>query len=351
MKALRTRQRPDQLGNDIRKPRRSFGKFLYALLLLGLAGWAFLAIAGGRYFFSAKAQILRERVLVEAGHPIRVVKVWVQPGDSVAAGAPLFTATRLDLREKIAGLQMQLSVLEQSEADFADDQFITAHRLPVLNQEVERLEAEFARSQTLGSKGLGTATRIDDVAGALAQARDALAQARARVDAARPSRPDLDRLRLEIAELEAEGADGLFRAPVGGIVGPVLTEPGSVAASGDLLAEVFTGPAYALLYLPTDYGFALAPGQEVVLARGAETQKGVVAARLDVSGAPPPGLVGTFGSPGPFRLARIALGPEAGFAVGQVVDVQLEGEPPPKAALRALAKRVQRSVTTFLQQG
>lgn len=351
MKALRTRQRPDQLSNDIRKPRRSAGKFLYAALLSGLVGWAFLVVAGDRYFFDARAQILRERVVVEAGYPIRVTKVWVKSGDSVAAGAPLFTATRLDLREKIAGLQMQLSTLEQGEADFADDRFITAQRLPVLNQEVERLEAELARTEGLGSKGLGTAARIDEVAGALAQARDALAQARARVDAARPLRPDLNRLRLEIAALENEGAEGLVRTPDAGIIGPALTEPGSVATSGELLTEVFTGPAYALLYLPTDYGFPLAPGQEVLLARGSEKQTGVVVTLLEISDTPPPGLLGAFGTPGPFRLARIALGPETAFAVGQVVDVHLEGEPPPKAALRSLAKRVQDFFATLLQRG
>ena len=111
MRALKKRVRPDNMTNDVRVTRGSFGRVVYLVLLavfsLGVANYLF----GDVIIFRADGLVLRDENVVATTFVARVVKVDVAQGETVHQGAPLLQLLSFEILERLADLSIKRAEL------------------------------------------------------------------------------------------------------------------------------------------------------------------------------------------------------------------------------------------------
>lgn len=203
--------------------------------------------------------------------PGRVLRIDVQPGDSVLAGQVLGEMDPVDLDERLTALA---AGVRRAEAAVA---------LAIAQQGETRARADFARAQAaryeaLFAQGLASADSVEakrqerDITIAAQQATDA------GVDAARA---DTARLRAEHDALRRQRNNLQLRAPVAGLVSRRDADPGTTLVAGQAAVEVID-PASVWVHARFDQQGAggLAIGQPARIAlrsRPGETLAGRVA--------------------------------------------------------------------------
>ena len=141
MRALKKRVRPDNMSNDVRVTRGSFGRVVYLVLLavfsLGVANYLF----GDVIIFRADGLVLRDENVVATTFVARVVKVDVAQGETVHQGAPLLQLLSFEILERLADLSIKRAELVAKATEFRIRTETVAQLLPL----AERREAEAAR--------------------------------------------------------------------------------------------------------------------------------------------------------------------------------------------------------------
>ncbi|MBS7456027.1 efflux RND transporter periplasmic adaptor subunit [Coralloluteibacterium stylophorae] len=225
----------------------------------------------------------------------RVTALKVDVGESVEQGQVLLEVDHRTLDSELAQAQ---AGLEQAQA---------AEELARLN---------FERGQQLGARQLISASSLDELRAALANARAQTATARARRQASQ--------LQRDFAEL---------RAPADGVISRRLVQPGQVVAAGtELLRLIRDGRLEWRAELSEDQLAAVAVGDTVALAYAGEAIEGrirAVSPGVDAqtrtgtiyADLPEPGPL----KPGVFVEGRIVTGTGEALTVPTAAIVQRDG--------------------------
>ncbi len=127
----------------------------------------------------------------------------------------------------------------------------TEARVRELDEQLIQLESEHQRARELHARGLGSEELLDRSLAQRNAAREARAQALARV-----------------AEARDQLADAILRAPFDAVVGDLLVEPGDFVPAGQpVMVLSGTGGLEVELQLPEDVAQRLAVGEPVALWR------------------------------------------------------------------------------------
>ena len=177
---------------------------------------------------------LRERYVVSAPLAGRLERIALQPGDSVAAGAPVARlapglAPMLDARSA-AQLREQVAAAQAGVAQ-------AGTRTAAARIALEQAEAARRRSESLAQQGFVSPTQAETDRLAVRAAEQALATARAGEDVAAHALAQA-RAALASAQSGTAGAGFVVSAPVAGQVLRVLQESEGMVALGTPLVEL-----------------------------------------------------------------------------------------------------------------
>lgn len=180
----------------------------------------------------------------------RVIKVYAQAGDSVAAGTPLL---QLDLRSTETAYgklldeqQVRRQELRQQQLNSSTALSELEMQIKVKEMEVSRLEVEVVNERRLDSIGSGTGDRVRQAETACATGRLELEQLRSRLanerlrsaaadHAARLGMSSFDR---DVALMRETLEQGRIPAPHAGVLTFIVNEIGAQLGAGDRVAVV-----------------------------------------------------------------------------------------------------------------
>ena len=204
----------------------------------------------------------------------------VQAGQTVAAGAPLFTleaeaeaAGRAEAEARLLASQAQARNADSGRR--ADELAVTRAQLAQARAQAGLARSELARQQQLLQQGFVSAARIDDARAAVAQtaAREAELEAALRV-AELPARPaEREAARATASAASQALAQSQWRlaqktqtAPVAALVADTYYRAGEwVPAGSPVLALLPAGAVKARFFVGEAEVGALAPGQAVTI--------------------------------------------------------------------------------------
>jgi len=112
---LRKRPRFDNLQNEVRKRGRSWGRWVYLALVLGLLFWVLDSFFGNYIYLRAEGLVLRERVVIATQYPAAVTELRVREGWNVTKGELLAQLRSQSVEERLAKLHAQLGKLCKSQ--------------------------------------------------------------------------------------------------------------------------------------------------------------------------------------------------------------------------------------------
>ena len=299
-------------------PRRA-GWALAAVVVIGLAVWAYTSQSNGRTY-----RVPAERLTmatVETGpfqefaavtgtvHPLRtvmldavvggqVVRRLVEEGDTVRAGQPLFVLENDDmalevmsnesqLEEQAASIRQNRLALDKTAVEGSQAALAVDREIAQLDYDIDRLTRESARTAGLVERGAAAQKDLDALESELAYSqrrrelavrgrdltRAAQAQdAQQRAAQLRDMRQSAGRLRENLALVRGATSDLVVRAPVAGQFSALAAEIGELKTRGARLGQIdVLDQVLVRAGVDEHYLARVAPGQTATAEIGGET--------------------------------------------------------------------------------
>ncbi len=311
---LRRRPRFDNLQNEIRKRGRSWGRWVYLAVVLGLLLWVFDSFFGNYIYLRAEGLVLRERVVLATQYPAAVVELRIREGWDVKEGELLARLRSQNVEESLAKLHAQLAAVITRATELSIRDKVNEALYPLAQHRYAIARTARINSEGLVAHGLLAANRRselvkDEVAGAESQAqlaaeRDVIGREAADVKAA------VDATQGAIRRLNELYGDGVVNSPVSGIVGSLAVSEGSVAREAEPLMEIFTGPPFVLAYVPEGALYDVQKGDRIRIGIGFGNYYGYVGHTYDMAGQLPKEFQQTFQPVRRERLIRVEFDPD-----------------------------------------
>lgn len=311
---LRRRPRFDTLQNEVRKRGRSWGRWVYLALVLGLALWLLDSFLGDYIYLRAEGLVLRERVVLATQYPAAVVKLNVRQGWNVRPGKVVARLRSQYVEESLAKLHAQLAGVITSAAELSIRDKVNDALYPLAQNRYQIARNARINSEGLLSQGLLAVNRHselvkDEVVSAESQAqlaaeRDVIGREAADVRAA------IDASQSAISRLTDLYGDGAVRSPVDGIVGSLEVSEGSVVREAEPLMEIFTGPPFVLAYVPEGTLYDVQKGDHIRIGVGLASYYGEVGQIYNLAGQLPREFQQAFQPVNRARLIRVEFEPD-----------------------------------------
>ena len=311
---LRRRPRFDNLQNEIRKRGRSWGRWVYLAVVLGLLLWVFDSFFGNYIYLRAEGLVLRERVVLATQYPAAVVELRIREGWDVKEGELLARLRSQNVEESLAKLHAQLAAVITRATELSIRDKVNEALYPLAQHRYAIARTARINSEGLVAHGLLAANRRselvkDEVAGAESQAqlaaeRDVIGREAADVKAA------VDATQGAIRRLNELYGDGVVNSPVSGIVGSLAVSEGSVVREAEPLMEIFTGPPFVLAYVPEGALYDVQKGDRIRIGIGFGNYYGYVGHTYDMAGQLPKEFQQTFQPVRRERLIRVEFDPD-----------------------------------------
>lgn len=315
MKRLRKQTFDSGIPNEERGGGRRWTRIVY-LALLAVFGLALVRVAFGDYLvLRGEGIVLRDRVDVGVEYNATIQAVYVEEGQNVERGEPIFALRSLDATRTLIQLQREEIELD-TQLTMARAE---ARSLPRLIELAEERYAT-ARSHLVQLQELYDDNLVaNDVIGLAIdrefRAKQELEEAIASYDEANLLIENLGetigRLRRVIEDFSSDYDGGTVSSPVDGQIGPVLPYPGTVIEPGTHAVSVLTGRPYVLAYIPTGTLFSVDVGDDVTVFAGTSSFEGRIETISSFARSVPQELLDSLGRPERKRVLRIQLNEDA----------------------------------------
>ena len=132
----------------------------------------------------------------------------------------------------------------------------------------------------------------------------------------------LEQLSGAWADLQQTYSGGVLTAPASGFVGSRVAMVGEVLTNGAAsVANIYTGPSYALAYIPENYLFDIEEGQLVSVKGRGGAVTGHIERVLPVTEALPPEFQLPNRVRGRGQVVRVSLSGDANFAIDEKINL------------------------------
>ena len=325
MRPLRKLLRPDKMPNERRVARGAIGRIVY-LILVAVFGVAVLNyFLGDLVLLRADGLVLRDENVVATTYVARVDTVFIQQGQPIQKGSPLFKLQSLEILERLADLSIKRAELVAKTTDLKVRSETAEQLLPLAQRHELKSARVIKQFDGITMSELITSVRWEQ---ALRANYDAL---RDRVRLSGESHvlsEETKALQLALADadtaltdLKTHYADGQVLAPVSGSIGVAVPYVGNVYRPGDPILSIYSGDPYVLIYLPRRYLFPIYVGMQMQITNGQHTENGVVSKILSVTATLPKEFQNTFQPSDRNQLAKVKLAGGSQFPLNQKVNV------------------------------
>jgi multidrug resistance efflux pump len=295
-------------------------------IVFGAGSAVAYGLSGDKFVFSADGVFTQDKVVVASPYDAWIRQVLVKPGDHVEAGHPIAVVESASLSRTLAELSAEKARLQARVAQIQGRQGVVEKLLPLAEQNSSIASSFLGEMNQAKSRGLAVAKTLQEMSMQyVASSERTLALAAEQISLAtelKGAQEALGEIQASYASMQSIYQGGVLRAPVAGTVGAVVGSVGEVLAVGaSKVAQIHTGEAYVLAYLPDSYLFDVEEGQRVgVRARG-QTITASIRKVLPLRDSLPaefqkPNRAHTRG-----QMVRIELDHKVNFAVDQKIAV------------------------------
>lgn len=285
---------------EVTAPRRpQWGRFLYMLIILGLAFFAGHLAYQHIFWLNASGEVSGQQYQLSPSQTVRVNKVLVQPTDKVKKGQVLVRFTSPQLQQALARDLSSIADLEGKMANGgtapgsdnsigslrADIQSLQAQE-QFLSQQIRQQKQQISQLRQLVSQGAAAPADLQQARMQHAQTRSRYNQVLAKIRADRGRIHQLDnaqskgelqtRLRAmkQLRQSLRQRMDNLvLKAPASGVVAKVPANPGETLRAGQqAVVLVQRGTLRTYLYFPPAAGDRLQQGQTLPITLPDGTQ-------------------------------------------------------------------------------
>ncbi len=284
------------------------------------------ALSGDKFVLTADGLVTQEKVVVASPYEARVRQVLVKPGDRVEAGDKIAVVESATLSRTLAELSAEKARIQARVAQLQARQEVVKRLLPLAEQNTIVASNHLDDVMRAKARGLAVEKSLQEMSTLHVTSSErtlSLTAEQVSLDMElKGAREALKEIEGSYANMQSIYAQGVLRAPVAGTIGAVVGSAGEVLAPGtSKVAQIHTGDAYVLAYLPDSYLFDVEEGQPVAVKARGQTITAHIQKVLPVTEA----LPSEFQNPNRARtrgqMVRIQLEDKANFAVDQKIEV------------------------------
>jgi multidrug resistance efflux pump len=311
IKAIRKRARPDNLKNQVRAGGKSVARRMYLIALSTVGVILVSALIGPLLFLDADGLVMRERSIISPDYNARVMAVHVKPGDQVKAGQELISVVSSETLDRIADLTAKVAALSTRETQLHTRVSQIETMSPALRERRKRSAAALRDIQSLASRQLTTATRVNEATRELYDAEREDAQLSGETQVVRKELEATASSKQDIANaldaMKKAYNNGKITAPLAGMVGPKTPSLGSIIRVGEAAVDIYHGPSYVIGYLPTSRLFSVEVNDGVIVNDGKLRSSGRILRVEAVADALPAEFQSVFSSRERQQVIRVQM--------------------------------------------
>jgi multidrug resistance efflux pump len=311
IKSIRKRARPDNLKNQVRAGGKSLARRLYLFALGGVGIILVSSLVGPLLFLDADGLVMRDRSIISPDYNARVTALHVKPGDQVSAGQELISVVSSETLDRIADLTAKVATLSTRETQLFSRINQIETMGPALRERRRRSAASLRDIQSLASRQLTTAARVNEATRELYEADREEAQLTGEIQVIKKELEATINSKNDIAmALEAMKKaynSGRITAPIDGMIGPKTPSLGSIIRVGEAAVDIYHGQSYVIGYLPTSRLFAVAVNDGVVINDGKLRSSGKILRVEAVADALPAEFQSVFSSRERQQVIRVQM--------------------------------------------
>jgi multidrug resistance efflux pump len=325
IRSLKKRPRSDALINEKRLAPNSLGRFIY-LTVLGIFSAAMLNyLFGDLVFLHADGLVLKDKAVIAPAYVARIQKIDVKEGQEVEAGQEILRLQSLEMLERLADLAARRARIAADSVEFRIRSDTVAALLPLAKKRDAESSRVVSKFDELSQAGLATASSYDTALTANYNAQQDHVKLTAQLKTLEKELVTLQEARdvaeAAFADLQAQYADGVVRAPISGSVGASVPAIGNVYRTGEPILSIYSGEPYVLAYLPRRYLFPITVNQKVTVSAGRNSVPGVLTEILPVTEALAKEFQNTFKPTDRSQLAKIRLLSKSPFPLHEKVAI------------------------------
>jgi multidrug resistance efflux pump len=301
------------------------GLVLGTVMVGGGAAVAY-GLSGDRFVLTADGLVAQEKVVVASPYDARVRQVLVKPGDHVEAGDKIAVVESATLSRTLAELSAEKARLQARVAQLQARRGVVEKLLPLAEQNTAAASDYLDDMRHAKARGLAVEKTLQDLSTVFVASSErtlTLSAERVSLETEQKGAEEaLTEIRGSYANMQSIYEQGVLRAPVAGTIGADVGSVGEVLSPGtSRVAQIHTGEAYVLAYLPDSYLFDVEEGQPVAVTARGRTVSAKIQKVLPVTET----LPSEFQNPNRARtrgqMVRIDLEEKVGFAVDQRIEV------------------------------
>jgi multidrug resistance efflux pump len=317
----------NQLQASEVKWRRLRKLLMTTTFVVSVSGLAVYALGGGSLMLDADGLVTSRTVSVASPWPdARVREINVRPGDWVEAGQKIAVVDSAAMSRSLADLAAEQARVTGRVAQLEARRQVVKALIPVAKVAADEANSFMSTLQKANSNGLVVARSLQQMSTAQVQAMDKLLTLEAEVSSLETeinaNRSALQQVAGAFSDLQRTYGSGVLVAPASGYVGSRVGMVGEVLAAGTTpIANIYTGPSYALAYIPENYLFDVGEGQEVSIKGRGRTSTGIIERVLPVTDALPPEFQLPNRVRGRGQLVRVELTNPQSFALDEKIRV------------------------------
>ena len=319
------------MSNELQASRvkwKRLRRFLYCGTLLAVAGvFGTYVLAGGSVLLDADGFVTRCKVAVASPWPdARVRRIGVRPGDWVEAGQTIAVVESAAMSRTLADLAVETARVTSRLAQLEGRRTVVKALLPLGRANADQTSNFLGVLKSAQRRGLVVNRSMQQMTEAKLQAMDRLLTLRAEATSL-----DTEIDSNKSALLQVSGAyedvrktygSGTLTAPASGYIGNRVAMVGEVLDAGRAdVANIYTGPSYALAYIPESYLFAIEKGQMVSVRGRGQVVAGHIEKVLPVTDVLPPEFQLPNRVRGRGQLVRVALLDRDNFTVDEKIHL------------------------------
>ena len=225
-------------------------------------------IFGDKFMLNAEGFITQDKVVIALPYDARLRQVFVRPGDRVEAGQVIAAVESATVSHTLADISGKRAKMMSRNAQIEGRIEVIELLLPIAEEHLKAAREYFSNIKAAKTKGLMIDRTIQEMSSIILASEErklGLFSERTSLDfELRVNKQALAELDSTYESLKNIFDQGVLRAPVAGIVDATVSSIGEMMTPGySKVAQIYTGNPYALAYLPENYLFELAEGQQV----------------------------------------------------------------------------------------
>jgi multidrug resistance efflux pump len=313
MRRLKARPQSQPLPNQARSHRQAIIRWVYLGSVIALLAWLGDLFFGSLFYLRSEGMVVAQPAVIAAEFPATVRDILVHEGQRVEKGEIAAVVSSQQVAENTARLTADLGVREARLSELR----IRGQKVDaVIEIAMTRRDAAADTRKRFGAAHESGHLSIDKYAAAVEsdfRGRQDVATLKAEKAVVEGEittlRASLQTAEAAVNDLRRLYDDGRMRAPIGGIVGRVVAERGSVVRAGEPIIEIYGNQRYVLSYVPTGGLYEVSAGTPVVIKTGLRSIYGTVSRVEPFAAALPKEFQRAFVPVERLQVLRIQFGP------------------------------------------